>query len=202
MTTQTTEINELLEAVEGRVAKATSGPFMISHGNTYFNKLGKTFTADLIYERDYGGRWIAAVFQDEFDVDEQEANGDMLAHARTDLPALCAALRDQDTAIRELTADRDSLRAALERLTGEIKQPTCNDCGVALGDNWCADCAAKAICEQLRAQLAAANDRGECEWTWNSRKEFYASACGDALDADINHFTACPFCGKKIKVAG
>lgn len=42
-----------------------------------------------------------------------------------------------------------------DRLTSEARYPTCNDCGVELGDNWCARCAGKATQHRLAEAEAA-----------------------------------------------
>lgn len=103
----------------------TRGPWMHSEGNTYFRRPGKMMTADLIYERDYGGRWIAAVWQDDFGVDEQEANAHLIAAA----PDLYRAARNALDKVfndgkREGWAEiqisaLDELRAALAKAEGK-----------------------------------------------------------------------------------
>jgi hypothetical protein len=45
-------------------------------GNTYFTKLGRLITADLIV--DEHGRWIGAIFQDELKVDDQDKVADKI----------------------------------------------------------------------------------------------------------------------------
>lgn len=49
------------------------------------------------------------------------------------------------SALLEIVSD---LQKENQRLIDEIKRPICNDCGVEIGDNWCADCASKAFKEQ------------------------------------------------------
>ena len=37
------------------------------------------------------------------------------------------------------------LREEIKRLEKEVSDPRCHECEAALGDNWCADCATKAL---------------------------------------------------------
>jgi len=63
-------------------------------------------------------------------------------------------------------------------------------------------------CVQFRyPERVAAEPVGEkCEWSWNARKEFWATGCGDALDlGGINFFRLskarfCLNCGKEIQL--
>jgi len=66
----------------------TPGPWRHIKGNTYFEKLGKLYTGDLIESPDHN--WLAAVWQNK-NVDTQEANARLIA-AAPDLYALRAAI--------------------------------------------------------------------------------------------------------------
>ena len=70
-----------------------------------------------------------------------------LADARTDIAA-CVVAMDADTRLL------DERAREIDRLEATGKAPVCNDCGAELGDNWCADCAAKGPLDALRAEHA------------------------------------------------
>ena len=63
-------------------------------------------------------------------------------------PNQVAATRD---ALAAMQARAEKAEREAARLLDEQRRPTCNDCGVVLGDNWCADCAGKVHRDRIAA---------------------------------------------------
>ena len=115
-----TKLAELKAAFEA----ATPGEWSHQEGNTYFDKMGNTMTADMISAADM--RWIGAVWQDEIGLREQKGNGAFIALAHNNMAALLEAverLEAMQRVIGELASMNPFLRdvfdtnkAVLEKL--------------------------------------------------------------------------------------
>jgi hypothetical protein len=90
-----------LDAIEARAAAATDGPWMADGHEIYGSGCG-------ILDVD---QWKAETLRIE-DPEGAKADAEFIAHARTDVPALVARVRQQDTVIAELRAVLEASRAA------------------------------------------------------------------------------------------
>jgi hypothetical protein len=109
--------NEELDEIERRAQAATPGPWFAT--NTRNSRRDGSLS-----EHEYGKRphtvstdpeeagWEHDGGCDGYGI--SEVNARFIAHARTDIPALIAAVRERDVRIAKLEAERDGLRAALE----------------------------------------------------------------------------------------
>ena len=78
-----------LAELKAAYAASTQGEWSHQEGNTYFDKMGNTMTADMISAADM--RWIGAVWQDEIGLREQKGNGAFIALAHNNMAALLEA---------------------------------------------------------------------------------------------------------------
>lgn len=82
--------DEQLREIEERANAATPGAWVVvAKGNS------RTVMADRHVSKDLGYRWKVAVFAgDPKSGDRTDANGEFIAHAREDIPALIAEIRE------------------------------------------------------------------------------------------------------------
>jgi len=103
--------------------------------------------------------------------DRAEAAEQALENANNLIGALKAAMDK----ISRRNAD---LEVEVAQLTQMFKHPTCNDCGVTLGDNWCADCAGKSYkvqTESFRRELVKLRAVAEAAGEWVRKQRDPAS---------------------------
>jgi len=95
-----------LEEIEARAAKASEGPWLINKANGTFRMIDDVDAkADFIFIHSKTPDDEPYICENPYLEDDDVANMTFIAHARQDIPELCAALRE---AIEALEWIRDS----------------------------------------------------------------------------------------------
>jgi hypothetical protein len=99
---------QLVEEAEARAAKATPGPWLnasfVSIEGTVYSRHETCNCPEIVIE----------IHDDPF-----RHNAEFIAHARTDIPALCSAVREQDKRARHAEAERDTFDKRIDELEAQ-----------------------------------------------------------------------------------